>query len=157
MRRLSGVVLAGALIVLPAFFDGHGVDSVRVAAQGQKLTFEGDIVLWTVAIKPDKTTDFEKLMGNVKDALLKSGAPERKQQAAGWKVVKSAKAMPDGNIAYVHVIGPIVKDADYTILTILYEATPDPIAQRALYDLYRGALAGTLAQAPYTQVVDLSK
>ena len=162
MRRLSGVILTGALILLPAFAQGHAGESARVAAraaaaQAQTLTFDGDTVLWTVSIKSDKTADFEKLMGKVKDALLKSNKPERKQQAAGWRVVKSVKPMQDGNIPYVHVIHPVVKDADYTILAILYEATPDPTEQKALYDLYRGALAGTLAQAPYTLAVDLGK
>ena len=158
MRRWSGVLLTAALVVLPAFSQGHAGESARVAAQqAQKLTFEGDTALWTVAIKPDKTADFEKLMGKVKEALMKSDKPERKQQAAGWKVVRSAKAMPYGNIPYVHVISPVVKDADYTIMAILYEAFPDPTEQRALYDQYRGAFAANLGAAGYTNAVDLSK
>ena len=28
----------------------------------QKLTFDGDTALWTMAIKPDKTADFEQIM-----------------------------------------------------------------------------------------------
>ena len=54
MRRLSGLVLAGALVLLPAFSQGHAR-----AQEAQKLTFDGDTALWTVAIKPDKTADFE--------------------------------------------------------------------------------------------------
>ena len=124
MRRLSGLLLAGALMMLPVFSQSH----VRAAEQAaQKFTFDGDTALWTVAIKPDKTADFEKLMGKVKEALVKL---ERKPQADGWKVVKSAKAMPDGNIPFVHVISPVVKDADYTIMAILYEANTDPAVQQ---------------------------
>src|SRR5512139_2967233 len=108
MRRLSGLLLAGALMMLPVFSQSHA----RAAEQAaQKLTFDGDTALWTVAIKPDKTADFEKLMGKVKEALMKSDKEERKRRAAGWKVVKAPKAMPDGNVAYVHVISPVVKDA----------------------------------------------
>ena len=40
-------------------------------------------------IKPDKTADFEMVMGKLKEAMAKSEKPERKQQAAGWKVFKS--------------------------------------------------------------------
>ena len=43
-------------------------------------------------IKPDKTADFEMVMGKVKEALAKSEKPERKQQAAGWKVFKADRA-----------------------------------------------------------------
>ena len=157
MRRMSGVVLAGALILLPAFFQGSVGESARVAAQAQKLTFDGDTAVWIVAVKPDKTADFEQLMGKVKEALQKSDKPERKQQAAGWRLVKAPKPAPDGNITYMHLISPVVKDADYGILPILYEANADPTAQRALYDQYRGALASTLGQAPYSTVLDLGK
>lgn len=154
MRRLSGMLLTGALILLPALSQDH---AARVSAQAQKLSFEGDTALWSVAIKPDKTADFESLMGKVKEALMKSDKPERKQQAAGWKVVKAPKPMPDGNVLYTHVISPVVKDADYTILTLLYESNADPAQQKALYEQYRGAFAATLALAPYTTVLDLSK
>lgn len=146
MRRLSGLLLAGALMMLPVFSQSH----VRAAEQAaQKFTFDGDTALWTVAIKPDKTADFEKLIGQVKAALVKL---DRKAQADGWKLVKAGKAMPDGNIPYIHVISPVVKDADYTIMAILYEANTDPAVQRELYDLYRGAFAANLGAAGYTTV-----
>ena len=41
----------------------------------QKLTFEGDTALWTMAIKPDKTADFEQIMKKLQEALLKSADP----------------------------------------------------------------------------------
>ena len=40
-------------------------------------------------IKADKTADFEAVMAKLKEALQKSDKPERKQQAASWKVFKS--------------------------------------------------------------------
>ena len=42
-------------------------------------------------IKPDKTADFEMLVAKLKEALQKSEKPERKQQAASWKVFKAAE------------------------------------------------------------------
>src|SRR5262245_11804161 len=157
MRRLSGLVLAGALIVLPAFSQGDAGEFARVNAQGQKLTFDGDTALWTVAIKADKTSDFEQVLGKLREALQKSDKPERKQQAAGWKVVKAPKPLADGTVAYVHVINPVVKDADYTIMAILYEAFTDPAEQKALYEQYRGAFAANLGAGAYQAAVDLSK
>ncbi len=155
MRRLSGVLLAGALMLLPAAFSlGHG----RVHAQQPvALTFDGDTAIITVAIKPDKTAAFEQIMGRVRDALMKSEKPERKQQAAGWRVVKSPTAMKDGNIVYMHVLSPVVKGADYSILPILYEANTDPMEQRKLFETYRDSFAANLGGGAFTTVVDLSK
>ena len=143
MRRLSGYLLAGALCCCRRFRRA----TASAHAQAQTLTFDGDIALLTVAIKPDKTADFEQIMKDVSAALMKSEKPERKQQAAGWKVVKSATPMKDGNIVYMHVINPVVKGADYTILTILYEANPDPTEQRAIFEKYRDSFARRSAAA----------
>jgi hypothetical protein len=74
-------------------------------------------------IKPDKTADFEMVMEKLKEALSKSEKPERKQQASGWKVFKSAD--PAGaNVLYVYIIDPSVKGADYQVSNIIAEAFP---------------------------------
>jgi hypothetical protein len=125
------------------------------AESSEKLTFDGDVALWTVAIKPDKTADFEKVLAKLREALQKSSQPDRKQQAAGWKVVKMAQPLPDGTIAYVHVISPVVRGADYTIMQTLYDEFPDE--RQALYDLYRGAFAKNLSLAVGNVVIDLGK
>ncbi len=143
---LCGMVLAGALVLMPAFSQGHA--GAQEAAQQQaapKLTFEGDTALWTVAIKPDKTADFEKIISKLHQGLIKSENAERKQQAAGWKVMKLAKPLPDGNIAYVHIINPVVPGADYTVMQALYELYPEE--RLALYEMYRGAFAANLSLA----------
>ena len=70
-------------------------------------------------IKPDKTADFEMVMGKLKEALAKSEKPERKQQAAGWKVFKADRARPAAPCIYVFVIDPVVKGADYSVSNIL--------------------------------------
>ena len=82
--------------------------------------------------------------------------PEAQQQLAGWKVVKAAKPMPDGNIVYTHVIRP-VPGADYSILQVLYGTFTDPTEQKSLYDLYVGAFAGNLGLSSGTVVADMSK
>jgi hypothetical protein len=124
------------------------------AANHQKLTFDGEIALWTVAIKPDKTADFEQIMTKLRAALRESTDPQRRQQAEGWKVMRVAKPLPDGNIAYVHIVNPVVKGADYTIMKALYDAYPDQ--RQALYESYRGAFSQSLALATGSIAVDLS-
>lgn len=156
MRRLPGVVLAGAMLLLPAFSQGHASALAQQAATPQKLTFDGDIALWSVAVKPDKTADFEQVIAKLKESLAKSEKPEAKQQAAGWKVMKGVK-MPDGNIIYTHVITPVVPGADYTVMQNIYDVVKDPTEQRALFDLYRGAFAANLGINQGTVVSDFSK
>jgi hypothetical protein len=120
----------------------------------QKFTFDGDTALWTMAIKPDKTADFEQIMAKVRAGLMKSSDPARRQQAAGWKVMRMTQPLSDGTIAYVHIVHPVVKDADYGIMQTLYEAFPDE--SRTLYDQYRGAFAKNLSLATGSIAVDLS-
>jgi hypothetical protein len=144
-RILYGMLLAGALVLGPAFSQGHAGAQEAAQQAAPKLTFEGDTALWTVAIKADKTADFEKIHSKLHEGLLKSDKPVRKQQAAGWKVMKLAKPLPDGNIAYVHIINPVVPGADYTVMQALYEMFPEE--RLALYEMYRGAFAANLSLA----------
>jgi hypothetical protein len=148
----TATLLLMSVMVAPAW-------RVDVAAQSpapahQKLTFEGDTALWTMAIKPDKTADFEQIMKKLQEALLKSADPQRRQQAAGWKVMKISKPLPDGNIAYVHIVHPVVSGADYTIMQTLYDAYPEE--RQTLYELYRGAFAQNLSLATGSIAVEAS-
>ena len=152
MRRLSGVLLAGAILLLPAMTE----NVLAAQAAPQKFTLDGDLALWSVSIRPDKTADYEAVLNKVKEALTKSEAPEAKQQLAGWKVIKASKPMPDGNIVYTHVITPVA-GADYNILQVLYGTFKDPAEQKTLYDQYRGAFVGNLGISSGTVAVDLSK
>ncbi len=90
-------------------------------------------------IKPEKTADFESVMAKLHEALQKSEKPERKRQAAGWKVFKAAEPGANGSVLYVFVIDPAAKGADYTVSTILAEAFPGEV--QALYQQYAGAYA----------------
>ena len=155
MRRLSGVLLACAIVVVPAFSNGHGDLFAQTAPQ--KTTFTGDVVIQAFAINPDKTADYEQIIAKLKDALSKSEAPEAKGQLAGWKVIKNAMPNPDGTIVYIHVISPVVKDADYSVMNNIYSAVKDPAEQKAVYDMYRGALKSALFVIQGPMVADLSK
>ena len=138
MRRLSGVVLAGAILMLPAFSQNAGVQ----AQAPQKFTMEGDLALWSVAIRRTRPPTTSRSSARCKEALTKSEAPEAKQQLAGWKVVKDVEAdCRTATSIYIAHHQPGA-GADYNILQVLYAVFTDPTEQKALYDLYRGALGG---------------
>ena len=153
MRRLFGMVLAGAILVLPAFSQSV---SAQQAAAPQKFTIDGESALLIVSVKADKTADYESVLAKLKDALSKSEAAEAKQQAAGWKVVKTAKPQPDGTIFYLHLITPVA-GADYSVLQSIYAVVKDPMEQRTLYDLYVGTGAKNVSLLNGTVAMDLSK
>jgi hypothetical protein len=155
-QRLTNVLIG--LIAATGIVAGAGLSlaaSQNGAPAHQKLTFEGDTALWTMAIKPDKTADFERVMAKMREALMKSPDPARQQQAAGWKVMRMTQPLSDGTIAYVHIVHPVVKDADYTIMQTLYEAFPDE--RQSLYEMYRGAFAKNVSLATGSIAVDLSR
>ena len=154
MRRLSGVVLAAALLMLPAFAPG----SAMHAQQGPtKVTYSGDMVLLAYAIPADKTGDYEMVIAKLKEALGKSEKPEAKQQMAGWRIMKSGTPQPTGEIIYIHVISPVVPDADYSVTNIVYDVFKDPGEQKAFYDMYRGAVKQALFAIQGPMTADLSK
>ena len=66
-------------------------------------------------VKTEKTADFEAIIVRLKEALAKSDKPERKQQAASWKVFKAVEPGPPGSALYVFIVDPPVKGADYTV------------------------------------------
>ena len=99
----------------------------QAAAAPTKRVFTGDAGLILNFIKADKTADFESVMGKLKEALNKSDKPERKAQAAGWKILKAAEPGAGGSVLYVFIIDPAVKDADYTVSTILAEGFPQDV------------------------------
>ena len=149
MHRLSGFVVAGALVLLAP------TQSAFAQAAAQKTTFDGEIALWSFAIKADQAAAYEQVVAKLKAALQKSEKPEAKQMMAGWKVMKGA-TVPQG-VVYTHILYPVVKDGDYTIMTIIYEAFPDPMERTQAYEFYRGAFSAALGANVGTIVADFSK
>ena len=153
--RPRNIVWTIALIVGALFSYRLGLHAAADESGGSGLHFTGDVALWTVAINADKTADYEKVLTRLNEALHKSNDPVRNQQAAGWRVVKVDQPLPDGTIAYVHVITPVVQGADYTLLKPIYEAFPSEA--KDIYEMYRGAFAKNLALASGKVVMDMSK
>jgi hypothetical protein len=152
VRRRVGVVILG---LMTGVFSA-GVAHAQDAPKANPYIFAGDGALLLNFIKPDKTADYEMIVGKLKEALQKSDKPERKQQAQNWKVFKAAESGAGGAAIYVSVVYPAVKGADYTVTTILAEAFPTEVQD--LYKKYADAFgtpSGNLLNL--TLLSDLSK
>src|SRR4030095_10369461 len=90
-------------------------------AAPSQFVFPGDAGLILNFVKADKAADFEMVLGKLKEALAKSEKPERKAQAAGWKVFKATEPGPGGAVIYVFVMDPVAKGAEYKVGDILVE------------------------------------
>jgi len=124
-----GITLTGTLLVASL---GHAQ-----APAGRQFNLGAAMVL--NYIKADKTADFETIVGRIKEALNKSAKPERKQQAASWKVFKAAEPGPSGSVLYIFMMDPAVKGTDYTIGAILQEAFPEDVG--TLYKTFTDSYA----------------
>jgi hypothetical protein len=155
MFRIAVGLVVGVLAASTVQAQQATPPAQQAAAAPTKRVFASDGGLVLNFIKPDKTADFEAVIAKLKEALQKSTKPERKQQAASWKVFKSPEAAQGGNVLYVFVIDPSVKDADYTVSTILAEAFPQEV--QTLYKQYADSYASGQNFVNLALVSDLGK
>jgi hypothetical protein len=123
--RLSAVVAAVVLgLASPAFAQQPALPPPmpQAVAAPPARVFGSNTGLVLNFIKPDKTADFEAVVAKLKDALVNSANPVRQQQAGSWRVYKSSEPGAGGAVLYVYIVDPAVKDADYSVSTILSEA-----------------------------------
>lgn len=161
LRRLGVALMLTAIVVLAS----AGLASAQAAAQApaaapaqaapapQARVFTGDLGLMFNVIKPDKTADFEMVVGKLKEALAKSDDPVHKQMAQGWRVIKNPEPIAGGNYLYVFLIDPVVKDADYTVSRVLAKAFPAEVQE--LFKTYSACFAGGVTLQNYVKVVDM--
>jgi hypothetical protein len=158
-RILTGLVLALAVLAVSgtSVFAQQAPAAQAAPAQAPpSRVFTSDAGLMFNIVKADKTADFEMVIGKLKEALQKSENPVRKAQAASWKVFKQVEPGPNGNVLYVFVVSPTVKDADYTVSKILVEGFPPEEVQK-LFAAYRDSLTGGVSMSNLTLVSDISK
>lgn len=161
LRRLGVALMLTAIVVLAS----AGLASAQAAAQApaaapaqaapapQARVFTGDLGLMFNVIKPDKTADFEMVMGKLKEAFAKSDDPVHKQMAQGWRIIKNPEPIQGGNYLYVFLIDPVVKDADYTVSRVLAKAFPVEVQE--LFKVYSACFAGGVTLQNYVTVVDM--
>ncbi len=148
-------VLTLALAVLAVTAGPSLAQDAAAPAVPNARVFNGGAGLILYTIKAANTADFEMVMNKTKEALMKSEKPERKQQAASWRVYKSEQAAANGNVTYVMIIDPAIKNADYNVINILNEVFPAEI--QALYKSYTDSFASGLIPINLLAVVDYSK
>lgn len=126
------------------------------AAAPNPFVFPGDGGVIFNFVKADKTADFEMVMGKVKEALAKSEKPERKAQAAGWKVFKASE-LANGSAIYVFMIDPVAKGAEYSVGNILVEGfgTEGQTLYKTFSESYASPAIGALLHL--TKVIELGK
>jgi len=115
----------------PALAQAPAAAPAAPAANQRLFNGDGGVVLHYIVA--EKANDFEAAMAKVKEALQKSPKPERKQQAATWKVFKAGPG-PAGIVLYAFVIDPSVKNVDYSIGAILVEGLGEE--GRTVYQQY---------------------
>jgi hypothetical protein len=139
---LAAVVMAFALGAVSTLF----VTQYASAQQPPPgMTFTGDAGLIYNIIKPDKTADYEMVMGKLKEALQKTENAQFKEMARSWKIFKLMEPGPNGNTLYLTIVDPAVKGGDYTVSKILADVFPTEVQE--LYQKYSDAYAGGLSRA----------
>jgi len=154
-RRLGMIALGLMAGVLSAT-----VAQAQAPAQAQPVSnqrlFPNDGGMILNFIKPDKTMDFEMVLSKLKEGLMKSEKPERKQQAAGWKVFRSPD--PAGaNVLYVFIIDPALKGADYQVSNIITEAFGNTAETNEILKKYVDCFAQGMNIVNLNLVQDLGK
>ena len=144
MQRLSGIVLAGAVLLLAV----GGGDALA------QDPFDEEFVINSVAIKANATADYEQIMGRLREALVNSDDPVRNRMAQGWRLIRQVNTMPNGDVIYQHLIEPVA-GADYSIMQTLYDEFPEE--RQALYEMYQGAFSANLGAAGGDIVLDMSR
>ena len=143
LRRIALGLVAGTLSAATVFAQTAppappAQPPAAAAAAPTTRTFASRTPAWcSTSSSRTRPPTSKRSSRKLKEALQKSEKPERKQQAASWKVFKSPDPAAGGNVLYVFIIDPAVKGADYTVSTILAEAFP-PEVQTTLQAVRRG-------------------
>lgn len=93
-------------------------------------------------VRPERVTDFERVIGYLQAAFEKSTDPTVQAQASGWRIFKASEPGPNNTVMYVFVINPAVAAAEYGLGRILAEAYPEPAQLQEIWKLYTGAVTG---------------
>ena len=140
MTRFLGVLLA-TIVAVPTAVDTQQSQPASAEPAKPVLTFNTDSVLVTLLIKPEKAADFEFVLGRLKEALANSPKPERKVQAAGWRIFKGSQ-LAQGNTVYIMQIEPVIKGQEYDNTRLIAEVFPVEVQE--LFSKYRDAFGGRL-------------
>jgi len=116
--------------------------------------FSTDVGLLLVAVKPDKTADYEEAVQALQGVMASTSDPARRAVAQGWRVYKATEADAKGNVLYVHALAPAVAGVDYRPSLLLDELLAEAPAE--LLARYAEALAGPPTRLSLTEVAHMA-
>ena len=147
-RRLS-VIAIGALGALLMSGTAH-------AQAPSPYTFPGGAGLVLNFIKPDNTAEWEAMIDKIVQAMKASENPQRKAQAAAWKILKSTEQPVKEAVLYFWRLEDAPTDAEYSMVKILQELFPKEAA--AMYKEYSDSYVPPAQQIFHLSLVkDFSK
>ena len=158
----AGVPLAeGATVTQPPPTPPAGeagsqpADEVPSASEDPAIVqFDTEIGMLLVPVKAVATTDYEAMIRVLQAALAASADPERRKQAAGWRVFKAAETDAKGQALYVHLVSPVVPATDYrpsAVLDALVDGAPEDLLVK-----YREAHAGPPSKISLTEIANMA-
>lgn len=129
--------------------------STSPGADPATSTFSTDQGLLLVAVKPDKTADYDAAIVALQDALARSEDEEIRRLAAGWRVYKASDLDAKSNAIYVHILQPAIAGVDYRpslwLDKLLAGAPADLLAK------YRDAFASAPTKLPLVPFANMSE
>lgn len=115
--------------------------SSRVLAQApappEDYVFPAGTALLLFYVSPDHAADFEAVAARISQVLASSTDPVRRQQAASWRMFRSAEPVR-GAIVYVFLLDPVVAGSDYDPVRVLTEGLP--AEAQALYQKLKASV-----------------
>ncbi len=97
-------------------------------------TFDAPAVLVGNFIEAASATGFEALSRRLVQGLAASEDPERRAQAAGWKMYRVRETATNNNTLFLWLLDPAVANANYAVPQLLNEVFPAEVQQ--LYEQY---------------------
>jgi hypothetical protein len=154
LRRTGAAFIVTAIVLLASAATAAAQQAPAQAAPApQARVLTGDVGLMFNIIKPDKTADFEMVMGKLKEAFAKTEDPVFKQMGKSFRVLKNPEPIQGGNYLYAFLIDPPVKDADYTVSKVLAAVFPAEVQE--LFKVYAACFAGGVTLQNYVIVADM--
>jgi hypothetical protein len=112
-----------------------------------KLAITSPSGVLLVPVKQDQRAAFEEFAKKLKAGLDKSQDPVLKQQAAGFKIFKSAENF-GANALYVIIIDPVVPNAEYDVFQMLQKTmTPEELRAPETAEMWK-KFTGAFASGP---------
>jgi hypothetical protein len=137
MRR-GWTIIVCALVGAAAVLDARQAAPARQEADAaQEYVFAAGAGVLFFHVRPERAADFEAVVAHLGAALDRSADPVRKQQAASWRIYRSAEAVRDV-VIYLFFFDPAIHGADYDPVKVLGEDAPADVA--ALYERLRSAI-----------------